>query len=257
MTPIADMVDQMLAAGVAREVIVLAVRTAEQSMSTSSRVESRVDKAIENRREWDRNYRRRKRDTQVDSTRHPPDIHPTQETPLILKEVVERESVSKKVRGGRKQKADIPLGWKPPQRALDLALEFGVRVEDVEPRFRDWLASSGHQYADYDAGFCNFIRNTPKFNGGQNGHGHRNNRANPAAGPAASGADAILAGMGRLAARVRRQDDPAKSGDGEASRGLDIAGEPLAERNATDPDTSARRSAELDLLEDARSGRWG
>jgi len=56
-----------------------------------------------------------------------------------------------------------------PDRARALAVELSVDIKQTEDRFRDYLASSGKLYADYDAGFCNFIRNTPKFNGVPNG----------------------------------------------------------------------------------------
>lgn len=66
----------------------------------------------------------------------------------------------------RKRNAPLPSEWKPPARALELAAELGLNIAPIEARFRDYLASTGRLYADYDAGFCNFVRNTPKFNGG-------------------------------------------------------------------------------------------
>jgi hypothetical protein len=75
----------------------------------------------------------------------------------------------KKVSKRPKQKIALPLDWRPPDRSRVLASQMGLSIEPIEARFRDYLASNAKHYADYDAAFCNFIRNTPKFNGGQNG----------------------------------------------------------------------------------------
>jgi uncharacterized protein YdaU (DUF1376 family) len=74
-------------------------------------------------------------------------------------------------RKSRKAKTSIPLpeGWCPPPRATTLANSLKVDLQEIEARFRDYLASNGKQYVDYDAAFCNFIRNAPKFNGFKNG----------------------------------------------------------------------------------------
>jgi len=76
----------------------------------------------------------------------------------------------KKIKGkkGKSRKAKtipMPEGWCPPPRATPLANSLKVDIQETEARFRDYLASTGKQYADYDAAFCNFIRNAPKFNG--------------------------------------------------------------------------------------------
>jgi len=59
----------------------------------------------------------------------------------------------------------LPEGWRPNANAITLANSLNVDLAEVEARFRDYLASTGKQYVDYDAAFCNFIRNAPKFNG--------------------------------------------------------------------------------------------
>lgn len=112
--------------------------------------------------------------------RHQPSQNVTPEIPpLILtsssdpqKEDSEKKE-NKKERAPKKRLAVIPDGWQPPERAYALAVEFGVTVPQVDAVFRDYLASSGKLYADYDAAFCNFIRNTRKFNG--NGPGKPTN----------------------------------------------------------------------------------
>lgn len=83
------------------------------------------------------------------------------------------DSLRKKERVGvtraRAKPVPLPDDWKPPERSYALAASLGVSVLEVEGRFRDWLAAKGMQYVNYDAGFCNFIRNAPKFSGNGNG----------------------------------------------------------------------------------------
>jgi hypothetical protein len=60
-TPIADMIEKMVAEGVPMHVIVLAVRTAEIAMSGGSRVDIKADTAAERRRAYDRERKRQTR----------------------------------------------------------------------------------------------------------------------------------------------------------------------------------------------------
>jgi uncharacterized protein YdaU (DUF1376 family) len=69
-----------------------------------------------------------------------------------------------------KGKRPLPENWHVPERAIEIASKLGVDWKEQAQRFRDYLSSTGKQYIDYDAAFCNFIRNAPKFNGGSNGH---------------------------------------------------------------------------------------
>ncbi len=78
-TPIADMVQQMLSAGVPHELIVLAVRTAERSAQP-------IDETAENRRAWDRERKRESRRVHP----IPPDVHPT-ETVTTISDRAEQE----------------------------------------------------------------------------------------------------------------------------------------------------------------------
>lgn len=57
----------------------------------------------------------------------------------------------------------LPADWGPNATAFRVAREQKVAVQLVEPIFRDYLKSSGKQYLDYDAAFCNFLRNQRKF----------------------------------------------------------------------------------------------
>lgn len=103
---------------------------------------------------------------------------PNDNPPLILTSLSskpERDLKEKKVskRAAPKNRHTIiPAEWHPPDRAHAVAAEIGLTVSDIEPRFRDYLASSGKLYADYDAAFCNFVRNTPKFSGAGKSNGH-------------------------------------------------------------------------------------
>lgn len=75
------------------------------------------------------------------------------------------EKKEKKERGISKRNGPIPEGWLPPERSKLLAVELGLELAPIEARFRDYCASSGKKYADHDAAFCNFVRNTPNFSG--------------------------------------------------------------------------------------------
>lgn len=172
MTPIADMVEQMLSGGIPPDVIVLAVRSAELAMQETTRASLPADTAAAKRRAWDRERKARQR------SGIPPD---TESPSLILSSlsvVGKEESKKERARSTgipvefhrtKRKRGPLPADWQPPQRAFNLAVSLGLRVENIEPQFRDYLASSGKTYLDYDAGFCNFIRNVPKFSGKSNG----------------------------------------------------------------------------------------
>lgn len=134
---------------------------------------------------------------------------------------------SKKERSSKKRNAPLPENWTVPHRAIQIAAELGLAIEPIEGRFRDYLAASGKLYADYDAGFCNFVRNTPNFNGGNRGQGISNYRTDPGPGRATSREALQLAAMGRGAANrleegaaARRGGDP--SGDTGTAEVFDL-----------------------------------
>lgn len=180
------MVEQLLSGGNPPDVIVLAVRTAELAIQNTSRASDVVDVVATKRRAWDRDRKRLQREAEKKtSTGNPPDspqspslidLSSSGETLNLGKEESKKERASggnpPEIHRTRRRKAmgPLPSEWHPPQRAYNLAVSLGLRAEDIEPQFRDYLASSGKQYADYDAGFCNFIRNAIKFgNGPRNG----------------------------------------------------------------------------------------
>jgi len=175
------MVEQLLSGGIPPDAIVLAVRTAELAIQNTTRASDVADSAAAKRRAWDRERKRAKRDV---FTGIPPDrsesvslidLSSSGETVSVRKEESKKECESTGIPPEfhptrRRKKGPLPPEWQPPQRAYNLAVSLGLRAEQIEPQFRDYLASSGKQYADYDAGFCNFIRNAIKFgNGPRNG----------------------------------------------------------------------------------------
>lgn len=174
-TPIADMVEQMLSGGIPPDTIVLAVRAVELAVQENTRASLPADSAAARRRAWDRERKQKRRSGIPPDSENPSLI----DSPLKEETIKNKEEVSKKERAHstgippefhrkKRKLAPLPDDWQPPQRSYNLAVSLGLSVEEIEPRFRDYLASSGKQYLDYDAGFCNFVRNTPKFNGGHN-----------------------------------------------------------------------------------------
>lgn len=137
--------------------------------------------------------------------------------PLIVEELEEGLSVkeeSKKPRVTKKRNGPLPENWQPPARAFDVAAALGLTVPPIEARFRDYLKSSGKLYADHDAAFCNFIRLTPKFGGGNHGNAISNNRADPAAGRATAREAQHVAAMGGAALRYLQDGKSAGTGRG-------------------------------------------
>jgi len=129
----------------------------------------------ENEKILERRYRatiikRNQRSRPPDSTglhRTPPDTHIYIDKPMYVEEkVLSVKKESKKVR--KKELLYIPENWCPPDRAIVIAGELGLDIQDMEARWRDYLKSSGKLYADHDAAFCNFLRNDRKFNPNKN-----------------------------------------------------------------------------------------
>lgn len=105
--------------------------------------------------------------------------------------IIESKEVSKKDARARKRAVTLPDNWQPPSRAFQIALGVGVDVLETECIFRDYLKSSGKLYLDYDAAFCNFVRNQRRFNG-NNHHGKTPNQPNPRSGSLIAAIDRAL-----------------------------------------------------------------
>lgn len=137
---IAEMVAEMLARGVPHDLIVMAVRTAEEARSTSP-VESRVDKAAENRRAWDRARKAEKRNSGGNRVEIPPDGNVAS-----LEEYKTNTKPSSRDRGCR-----IPPDFEPD---LNVALSRGMsrkRAETQAAKFKNyWMAKSGRDAVKLD-----------------------------------------------------------------------------------------------------------
>lgn len=196
----------------------LAVRTAELAIHpTSTRQE--VDSQIEKRRAWDREYRRKQRE----STRHPPDIHPTSDdSALSLGE--EKNSLSIKKERKKERGTKLPPDWKPKEKHYDEAASRGRDAAWVDEKAKDmriWCASNSNRAvttkSDWDATFLAWIRKEP--HGNTVSHGG----ANPAAGRATAREAQHIATMGSAALRYLQEGKSAGNGrvsqDGSGSSG--------------------------------------
>src|SRR5215467_5862685 len=176
-TPITDMVSELMVAGATNEVILIAIRGAEMSaMSTRHPPDSRVDvceqSAADKRREWDRNYRRNKRNSSA-STRHPPDIHPnppeSTRHPLCPPLIEERkkEVSNKDSRRGTR----CPPDWTPEQTDLNFAVCHlsEAAIENEVIKFRNyWTAKAGKDATKLNWGrtWQNWVLNAKERNHG-------------------------------------------------------------------------------------------
>lgn len=134
MTPIADMVAQMLAAGVPHAAIVLAVQTAEM-VSNSGGIP--VDKTAEKRRAYDRERKR-------NSTGIPPE---TTGIPVSTISILSEDKVSKKEkkesRGSR-----IPPEWRPTDSHFTEGYRLGfdrAQVEAFAVDMRLWAEANANR----------------------------------------------------------------------------------------------------------------
>lgn len=62
-----------------------------------------------------------------------------------------------------KRRTSLPESWAPNAQHGKLALELGVSVTAEVENFRDYCASNAKTYADWDAGFRNWLRNARRF----------------------------------------------------------------------------------------------
>ncbi len=111
---------------------------------------------------------------------------------------LEEKKESKKERVPKKRNAPLRDDWTPSLRALQVAEEHGVSAQVVEQIFRDYLKSSGKLYADYDAAFCNFLRNQRRFNGNTSHAKTESKRAG-----------SLIDAIDRELAKVQREEDAA------------------------------------------------
>jgi hypothetical protein len=119
----------------------------------------------------------------------------------------------------------LPASWRPSDAGVAFALDRGLARAQVgveAEKFKNyWSAKTGQGATklDWDATWRNWIISTVERSHGT--ASNKSTRTHPAAGPAPTGADAILAGMGRLAHRVDEKRAAARSGDQQAPHDAD------------------------------------
>lgn len=173
-TPITDMVERMLAAGVVHDVIVDAVRTAELQM---------------------------------------------------------RPSRGKGENVGRNTGTRIPADWQPSQAGIAFALDRGMARQQIAAeaeKFRNyWSAKSGRDATkrDWEATWRNWCLTALERRHGAAGNNRSQQAIYPTPRSAPTGADAVLAGMGRIAHRIVERRNSAACRDRQMADGLDATDE--------------------------------
>jgi hypothetical protein len=163
MTPIADMIEKMVAEGVPMHVILLAVKTAEMTAACGKSGGIPVDKTAEKRRAYDRERKAEMRN----SGGIPPDIPPDSQSASSLKKVKEEDD--RKRSGGNSERRrvgrQLPDEWRPSEGhyAEGAAMHHGRdQVDAKADEMRLWARANGHRAvarkADWDATFLGWMR---------------------------------------------------------------------------------------------------
>jgi hypothetical protein len=136
---------------------------------------------------------------------------------------------------GRDQSASrgtrLPADWQPSERCITYALDRGMSHErvsiEIEKFLNYWTAKSGARATkrDWNATWRNWIINAMERGYGPPSYrGHSPGTDLPPR-RAATGSDAVLAGMGRLARRIDKRRSSAGAGGQEISQDSNPAGE--------------------------------
>lgn len=172
MTPIADMVRQMLEKGVAAEAIVIAVQGAELAAMSAPRPQTSADESADRRREKDRLRKQAARGNPQKSA----DICGNPQTESLSKTLIITKSPSVERGASKAVSADkrgqrLPEGWQP--RASDWAEAqriLGFRAAAELLNFRDyWIAKPGHHgvKTDWDATWRRWARKAVEYGNGK------------------------------------------------------------------------------------------
>jgi hypothetical protein len=201
-----------------------ASRLSSRHASRDADEEGRAKAAIRSR-----NYRERRKNASRSPSRDERDAG------SLTTEVKETSEVV--VKGKRKSSAPrakhpLPPDFQPKPTHFEAARRYGRNDQFVRDKFEDmriWATSNGARKADWDQTLHGFIRRDAQE--ARNGNGISQGRTNRVAGPAPTGADAVLAGMGRIAGRIHDRrvsagqerevsagDDPAQILDLEPAR---------------------------------------
>lgn len=206
MTPIANMVEQMLKFGVPPEMIVLAVRTAEESADIRRHPpDSPVDVAAEKRRAYDRERQREKREAEKSADSPPTSSENALSSSSLsdspTSQEVDEKKVSKKEKRARGEK--IPPEWRPPPEVYDYGKTLGLDRADIDATVGEmigWGQANSHRAVarktDWYAALQGWMRRKAQDK-------QRNSHENP---------NSVVAAADRLIERVRGFDDPAPSG---------------------------------------------
>ena len=170
MTPIADMIEEMTARGVAPDIIVLAVRTAELTGKSGG---IPVDTAAEKRRAYDRERKAKKRNSGGKSGGIPPDpenalsLTSSPNTQSIKEGKKERLPVRRKSTG-----IPLPEDWAPSEKHYALASEFNRTHAEVDAKAEEvrlWARANEHRAvarkSNWDAMFSGCLRRDWSTNG--------------------------------------------------------------------------------------------
>lgn len=235
-TPIADMLEQMLAKGATLEGAIPAVRVLEMSRTNAFNVPDKAAIIREYEREKKKNRRNKSKanvgGAKANDVAHPaPNVRDMSGTAaknrcddrssfLSLKGTPEEEKKEKKV--ARARGTRLPQGWQPSAVDRQFAIDNGVNPDAALAEFTDyWNSIPGQRGVklDWPATWRNRIRD---LKGKTNGRPYQT-RPDSGAGSAAPGNDAVMAGMANLARRRREARAAAGPDDGTLPFGDDAA----------------------------------
>lgn len=206
MTPIAALVQKMLADGISAEVIVASVQAVEEAsrealaISVCGNLRTKADISADRRREKDR-----ERKTEIrNNLRKSAEICGSPDAAYTTEVVSKKEPKISRGSGSR-----LSADWKPTELDMEFARKHGrddqaIGIEEI--RFRNhWLAKTGRDATklDWSRTWQNWILNTRSFNG------HRTDavRTDQPADSRSAGYDPVLAGVAKHAARRMRMHD--------------------------------------------------
>lgn len=216
MSDVGEMVADLIEAGCSPEVAAEVVaRAFAAGISASGFRGIPVDSATEKRRAYDRERKRKSAEIRRNST-GVPDVSLS----------IEKKEERKKEKRESAKASQLPSGWRPsPETWAEAVMLLGSeeRAELELKKFTNHASEKGRLAKNWNSAWANWAIKAVEY-GGRNGHVTNGHRTTAAAGPAATGADAILAGMGRIADRIAARKLA------ERQDGLDLAGQPDPER---------------------------
>lgn len=181
---------------------------------------------LEERRRRDRDRKPKRGKSTGNSEEIPRNVHgkspdiPVEIPPVHI--LPPKEEISKAKKPSRSAST-----FEIPESPTEKAMAFAVtrwpleKITSEWQRFRDHSLAKGKRHRDVDASWRNWVTSPFQANGSQNGQQSNGNRTSQGAG--STGPDAVIAGLGRIADRIRQRGD-AERRDREMADGDDIAG---------------------------------